>query len=166
MLRRNVSSKLRALRQKNDLGFLLASSSRFSTKAKDSSSPASDVQNHIHGQARSFSSSSSTTGAPPRKNPAPPPSSSSASSAPPGTDYVTLFQPSYGNALTGLGAYTPGILHHFFTEFFAGNIPCFLFFRSSFLLLFRIFVFIFVCDVEMWFTRNCKQWSNSSHWTW
>jgi hypothetical protein len=62
--------------------------------------------------ARSFSSAASD---PPRKNsPSPPPPSASAPAAPPGTDYVTLFQPSYGNALTGLGAYTPGISRRLF----------------------------------------------------
>lgn len=88
------------------LGFVSEThlASPFSSKAGDGgpSAPAPvEPIKPLHRQSRNFSSG---TANPPRQ----PPPSASAPAAAPGTDYISLFQPSHGNALTGIGAFSPG----------------------------------------------------------
>lgn len=77
----------------------------FSSKASDSPPPALGPApfdpHRRHVQARNFASAA---GVPPRQ----PPVSAAVPAAAPGMDYLSLFQPAYGNALTGLGAFSPG----------------------------------------------------------
>eukprot|EP00250_Pteridium_aquilinum_P000831 c10998_g1_i2 orf=110-745(+) len=96
--------------KRSRLGFdaVACFTSPFSSKAGDvipsaSAAPSPPIESlkPLRSQTRSFSSG---TGSPPRQ----PPVGATAPAAAPGTDYLSLFQPSYGNALTGLGAFTPG----------------------------------------------------------